>query len=161
MRRRLRVKLPKNGCVKEGNACPCRPRCLDTSARTEPERWNHEKNDVCRPLFWGPKFGPQNGGHITIFYYDGPHFGVQTSDPKMGSRRSGVFGAGALSKDGFRQQVTQWARLRRTCPCLCPFCLVVRLILADSFAFSRTGEAPLSATGFCADFLTSFWGPLE
>ena len=109
MRRQLRVKLPKNGCVKEGNASLFRPRCLDTSARTEPERWNHEKNDVCRPPFWGPKFGPQNGGHITIFYYDGPHFGVQNSDPKMGSRRSGVFGAGVLSKDGFRQQVTQWA----------------------------------------------------
>ena len=50
--------------------------------------------------------------------------------------RSGVFGGGALSKDGFRQQVTQWASA--CLPCLCPFCLVVTLILADSFAFSRT-----------------------
>ena len=88
--------------------------CFDQGAWTRVRVLNRnagttEKNDVCRPPFWGPKFAPQNGGHITIFYYDGPHFGVQNSDPKMGSRRSGVFGAGAFSKDGSRQQVTQWA----------------------------------------------------
>ena len=58
-----------------------------------------------------------------------------------------------FAKDGFCEQV---GLLR-----LCPFCLVVTLILAASFAFSRTGEAPFSATGFCADFLTSFWDSLE
>ena len=97
---------------------------------TEPERWNYEKNDVCRSLFWVRKL----------------------------TRRSGVFGVGALSKDGFASKFR--SELRRACPCLCS-CLVVTLILADSFAFSRTGKAPLSVTGFCADFLTSFWGSLE
>ena len=109
MRRRLRVKLLRTAASKKVTLA-----CFDQGAWTRlrvlnRERWNHEKNDVCRPPFWGPNFGPQNGGHITIFYYDRPHFGVRNSDPKMGSRRSGVFGAGALSKDGFRQQVTQWA----------------------------------------------------
>ena len=121
MRRRLRVKLPKNGCVKEGNACLF----LDASARTELERWNHEKNE----------------------------------NPKMESRRGGVFGAGALSKDGFRQQVTQWASASLPVPVSFLFgrhadsCRQLRI-------FTNWGD-PLSATGFCADFLTSFWGSLE
>ena len=96
----------RTAASKEGNACLFQLSCLDTSARTEPERWKHTRKTT--PVL-GSKFGLQNGGHITIFCHDGPHFGVQNSDPKMGPRWSGVFGAGALSKDGFRQQVTQWA----------------------------------------------------
>ena len=152
-----------SSCLRTAESKKVTLACFDRGAWTRLRVLNRNagttrKTTFVGPRFWGPKFGPQNGGHITIFFYDGSHFGVRNLDPKMGSRRSGVFGAGALSKDSFRQQVTQWAC---ACPCLCPFCLVVTLILADSFAFSRTGGAPLSATGFCADFLTSFWAPLE
>ena len=38
---------------------------------------------------------------------------------------------------------------------------VPSLIKAIAVDGRSTGEAPRSATGFCADFLTSFWGPLE
>ena len=42
---------------------------------------------------WTPKRGP-----VTIFSYDGPHFGVQNSDPKMGSSWMVFWGPNALSK---------------------------------------------------------------
>ena len=42
--RRLRGKLPKNGCVKEGT-------CLVSTKVLDTRNWNHEKNDVCPPPF--------------------------------------------------------------------------------------------------------------
>ena len=52
-------------------------------------------------------------------------------------------------------------------PCGFTACLAVpvsfcfRLIAAARFALLRTGEAPLSATGFGVDFLPPFWGHLK
>ena len=68
-----------------------------------PKMW--EKNCVGLTPFWGPNFGPQNGGHESISSYKGLHFGGQILDPKMGSSRVMFFRAGALSKNGFCEQV--------------------------------------------------------
>ena len=162
-----------------------------------------------KSLQWLVSFqsGPQNGGPVAIFSYDGPHFGVQILDPKsakQGSLRSllplllssayfcrrlsavsspavslaqqaqvplpcgsspngaqldGFLGASVLSKIYSCQQVS--GASLHAWPCLCPFYLVVRLIAAARFALLRTGEAPLSAIGFCVDFLPPFWCHLK
>ena len=87
--------------------------CFDQGAWTRLRVLNRNAGTTRKTTFvgphWGPKFGPQNGGHINNLLLRRTPFWVQNSGPKMGSKRSGVFGAGALSKDGFRQQVTQWA----------------------------------------------------
>ena len=118
---------------------PVSTKVLRHVCASEPERWNHgEKRRLSAPvlgskiwtstrgphqglllrrtLFWGPKFGPQNGVQAEWCFWSRRVFqgGFPASKPRSG--------------------------LRLACPCLCPFCLVVTLILADSFAFSRTGE---------------------
>ena len=75
----------------------------------------------------------------------------------MGSSWMVFLGGSALSKNHFCQQV-RGASLHAW-PCLYPFCF--RLIAAARFALLRTGEAPLSATGFGVDFLPPFWGHLK
>ena len=80
------------------------PRLRALKAHAETPK-NVGKNYVGRTPFWGPNFGPQNGGRESISSYKGPHFGGQILDPKMGSSRVMFFRAGALSKSGFCEQV--------------------------------------------------------
>ena len=137
------------------------------------------KRDICRPSFWGPKFGPQNGGLVTIFSSEGPHFGVQSLDPKTGALSQSFLHRGPIL--GSKFWTPKWgppgvvlsvpARFPKTFSAskslglhrhgwlrVSPFCLAVTLIAAANVAFLRTGEAPCSATGFCADFLTPIPG---
>ena len=80
------------------------PRLRALKAHAETPK-NVRKNYVGRTPFWGPIFGPQNGGRESISSYKGPHFGGQIFNPKMGSSRVMFFRAGALSKNGFCEQV--------------------------------------------------------
>ena len=57
-----------------------------------------EKKTQRRTPCWSPNFVPQKGGPEYISSYDGPHFGVQILDPKMGPTRSDVFGAARFPK---------------------------------------------------------------
>ena len=76
------------------------PRLRALRAHAETPK-NVGKNYVGRT----PKFGPQNGGRESISIFKGPHFRGQILDPKMGSSRVMFFRAGALSKNGFCEQV--------------------------------------------------------
>ena len=110
----------------------------------------------------------------------GPHFGVQNLDPKTGAWSQSFLKRGTIL--GSKFWTPKWgppgvvffapARFPKTFLAskslglrwhgwlrVSPFCWAVTLIAAASFAFLRTGEAPCSATGFCADFLTPFRGP--
>ena len=63
----------------------------------------------------------------------GPRFGVQNLD-QHGVQVEWCFWTGVLSKDSFRQQVSF---------SVLPFCFVVMLILADSFALGGLSQRDL------------------
>ena len=157
MRRRLRVKLLRTAASKKVTLA-----CFDPGAWTRLRVLNRNAGTTRKTTFVGPRFGVQNldpktGATSQSFITTDPIWGSEIRTPKWGPG-----GVVFLEPARFPKTVSaskSRSGLRRACPC--PFCLVVTLLLADNFVFSRTGEAPLSATGFCADFLTSFWGPLE
>ena len=114
------------------------------------------KTTFGQPRFWGPKFGPQNGGHITIFIMRGTILGSKIWTPKWSPPGVMFLEPARFPKTA---PTSQQGFIGMLWLCLRPLCLPVALVVAASFPMGSTGEAALSATDFWSDFRTPFQGP--